>query len=131
MNSAKLVCDCKLGWLPEWLSAASFVSSVSGTCLEPSSLRGRRIYDLDRSDFACDAGEGGTAALLLKIARFGYAQALFFDRYTMAVTDLHDSSVYHSVRTANVPHVLLVPYSELNIVSIASAIEVRTCCCVS
>lgn len=55
MNSEKLVCDCKLAWLPAWLKEASFFSSVTGTCQEPSLLRGRSLQLVPPSDFTCDA----------------------------------------------------------------------------
>lgn len=57
LNTTQLFCNCKLSWLPLWLSRKDLKNSVHALCLHPKPLERRSIFNLTSSDFVCDEND--------------------------------------------------------------------------
>ena len=53
LNSTNLLCDCKLQWLPQWLRAEGFETTVKLECAHPEWLKGKSIFSVAEEDFKC------------------------------------------------------------------------------
>ncbi|KAG1679861.1 Leucine-rich repeats and immunoglobulin-like domains protein 3 [Nymphon striatum] len=53
-NTTNLLCDCELGWLPNWLIQTGFQYVINAQCNYPVSLKMKSIFSLSPSDFTCD-----------------------------------------------------------------------------
>ncbi|XP_051932410.1 leucine-rich repeats and immunoglobulin-like domains protein 1 [Hippocampus zosterae] len=54
IQSRSFLCDCQLGWLPEWLASRGLRSGVNATCAHPESLKGTALFLAPPGAFVCD-----------------------------------------------------------------------------
>ncbi|XP_058047383.1 leucine-rich repeats and immunoglobulin-like domains protein 3 isoform X2 [Ahaetulla prasina] len=54
INTSRLLCDCQLKWLPEWLIDNKFQTFVNATCAHPQALKGRNVFSVSLEGFVCD-----------------------------------------------------------------------------
>ncbi|XP_058047387.1 leucine-rich repeats and immunoglobulin-like domains protein 3 isoform X6 [Ahaetulla prasina] len=53
INTSRLLCDCQLKWLPEWLIDNKFQTFVNATCAHPQALKGRNVFSVSLEGFVC------------------------------------------------------------------------------
>ncbi|XP_074833450.1 leucine-rich repeats and immunoglobulin-like domains protein 2 isoform X2 [Carettochelys insculpta] len=54
LNTSKLLCDCQLKWLLQWLLESRSQYAVNVSCAHPDWLAGQSILNVDPEDFICD-----------------------------------------------------------------------------
>lgn len=54
MGTDRMVCDCKISWLPPWLQDKRLTTTVQATCALPMSLKGHSIFNIQTDQFICD-----------------------------------------------------------------------------
>ncbi|XP_074855427.1 slit homolog 1 protein isoform X3 [Carettochelys insculpta] len=65
LHSNQLLCDCRLGWLAQWLRQRPTVGLFT-QCAGPPHLRGLPLAEIQKSEFSC-SGEGGSQQLLAPV----------------------------------------------------------------
>lgn len=53
VDSAALLCDCALRWLPGWLAEAGHAATVTARCHHPARLHGRRLTEVPENQLTC------------------------------------------------------------------------------
>lgn len=53
LNTTNLLCDCNMLWFYNWLET-SYSQEVAAICAYPSTLRGRSVQSLSKSNFTCN-----------------------------------------------------------------------------
>jgi hypothetical protein len=53
INTASLLCDCKLKWFPAWLEKTAFQTPIIAVCAYPEWLEGKFVTQVHPGNFTC------------------------------------------------------------------------------